>query len=249
MNGPYEVSEETLNAFVDGQVDADEKSRIFSAINADKVLGQHACELRKLQEMVRHAYDEPPRPTQRYSRMDNRYGWTRAVAAGLLLAFGISLGWFAHGGLSHHGLQAMYLDDESSLQAADLTRATEAVGKQKIILHLSSSEPAKIEEALNTAENLLRSHRQDGQTIEVELVANSGGLKLLRSDVSPYAQRVSELQLQYDNLTFMACQTAIARLQRERGLDVKLLPEALTTPNALEQSLTRLQQGWVYIKV
>jgi len=74
-------------------------------------------------------------------------------------------------------------------------------------------------------------------------------LNLLRADISPYAKRVSALQRQYDNLTFVACQNAMDRLRRDTHQNPDLLPEALITPNALEEILMRLQQGWVYISV
>ena len=118
-----------------------------------------------------------------------------------------------------------------------------------MLLHLSSAEPDKLDRALDTAEQLLATYRSQDKPIEVELVANAGGLELLRADISPYAERVRALQRQYDNLTFMACQTAMDRLRREKHVSPDLLPEALVTPNALEEILNRLQQGWVYISV
>ena len=249
MSADRNISDEHLNAFVDNQLDADEKSRILSAINADNDLSRRTCELRRLRELVQHAYDAPPPPPRRQRLADNGFGWRQAIAASLLLLVGGAIGWFTHAqqqpGLN---LQAMYLDQEKAFQTSALANAP-VRGERKILLHISSDEPDKLERALDTAENLLVTYRQLNQPIEVELVANAGGLSLLRADVSPYAERVRELQRQHENLTFLACQTALDRLRREQHLSPDLLPGALITPNALDEILNRLQQGWMYVSV
>lgn len=249
MSSDYELSDEQLSAFVDGQLGAEEKSRILSALSADEALGQRACKLRRLRDLVQHAYTQPPAAPIKPAPVKRHWGWQRAVAAAMLLTTGASLGWLAH---ARHfqplNLQAMYLDEENAFQTSALEQ-TPLHGEKKILLHLSSAEPEKLEHALATVENLLHRYRQLAQPVELEVIVNAGGLNLLRADTSPYAQRVSALQNKYDNLSFVACQTALDRLHRETHQSPDLLPEALVTPNALEEILTRLQQGWVYISV
>jgi len=249
MSADRNISDEHLNAFVDSQLDADEKSRILAAINADDELSRRTCELRRLRELVQHAYDMPPPPPRQRGHGDRGMGWRQAVAASLLLAVGSAIGWIGHA-QQHQplNLQAMYLDEGKAFQTAGRTQAP-MQGERKILLHISSAEPEKLERALDTAEQLLAAYTQLRQPIELEVVANAGGLNLLRADVSPYAARVHELQRRYENLTFLACQTALDRLQRERKLSPQLLPEAIITPSALEEILNRLQQGWMYISV
>lgn len=249
MSADRNISDEHLNAFVDGQLAADEKSRILGAINGDESLSRRACEIRRLQDLVRHAYDNPPEAPHRQRLNAGGRGWLQTAAAVLLLAAGGALGWFSHA-QQHQppSLRAMYLDEEKAFQTAELDK-TPVRGERKILLHLSSAEPDKLEQALDTAEQLLASYRELHQPVEIEVVANAGGLDLLRADVSPFADRVRELQRQYDNLTFLACQTAMNRLRREQHVSPDLLPEALITPNALEEILNRLQQGWMYVSV
>ncbi|MBI5462364.1 MAG: hypothetical protein HY941_09285 [Gammaproteobacteria bacterium] len=250
MSTDHTLSDEQLNACVDGQLDADEKSRILSALNADEDLGRRACELRRLHDLVQHAYATPPTPPVRKPLTTRGRGWRQAAAAALLMTMGSIVGWIAHA-RQHQPLniQAMYLDEEKAFQTSALEQAPVRGEEHKVLLHLSSAEPEKLERALDTAERLLSTYRRLDQPIEVELIANAGGLELLRADISPFAERVRAMQHQYDNLTFMACQTALDRLRRERHVSPDLLPEALITPNALEEILSRLQQGWVYISV
>ena len=118
-------------------------------------------------------------------------------------------------------------------------------------MHLNTSDLTKVKEALDTAEELLRTYAETNQQAEMEIVANAGGLDLLRVSQSAYAERVQDLQNQYLNVHFLACQTAMDRLRREQGIDISgdLLPGVGVTPSALDQILDRLREGWVYIKV
>jgi anti-sigma factor RsiW len=54
------VSDETLHAFVDGELDVAESETLIARMRTDKELAQRVCSLRSLQSMVRLAYAEPP---------------------------------------------------------------------------------------------------------------------------------------------------------------------------------------------
>ncbi|WJW75280.1 hypothetical protein QVG61_12430 [Thiohalobacter sp. IOR34] len=250
------ISDEHLNAFVDGQLDSEEKDRILGAINGDPALSRRACELRRLHELVQHAYEHPPQPAGRRRRSgpQRRNPWSQALAASLLLTLGGLIGWIGHGQTQADPAQqttAMYLDEEKAFQTASIAQAPLGKDGRKILLHISSGDPVAIEAALDKAEQLLRSYRARKQPVELELVANAGGLNPLRADVSPFADRVHALQQEFENLTFLACQTAMNRLLAREGIQElpPLLPEALVTPNALEEILSRLQEGWVYLSI
>jgi len=98
MNQEKRFSDEFLNAFVDNQIAAEEKSQAFIEIGQDEALNRQVCELRKLHDLVQLAYREPPAPparitsgsTSRHARL--RFG----VAASVLLTLGIVLGSLIH---------------------------------------------------------------------------------------------------------------------------------------------------------
>lgn len=246
----HRISEEHLNAFLDGELDTEDRDRVFEAINRDEHLRAETCELRTAREMLRHAYDTPD--LARASRhQDGLFTWTRAIAAGVLLAVGASLGWVGHDQTASAQLQAMFWDEQSAFQNASIVQAANKQGHHKVLVHVNTSDLDELERALDTAEELLRTYAETEQVAKMEIVANSGGLDLLRAGHSPLQQRVRELQQRYMNLTFLACQTAMDRVKREQGIDVskELLPGVEITPSALDQILERLKEGWVYIKV
>ena len=248
-----DISDETLNAFIDGELDAAGKSEVFEALGNDRELSQQACELRRLGELVRHAYDRPPAIEQYRKASGQRMSrWSQGLAASLLLGLGSLLGWMLHqpekapaGSMLH----AMYWDEHNAFQNTDISKITAQQGAKRIIVHLNTSSASKFGQALTTAEQLLETYGDDGA--EIEVVANASAIRMLRAGYSPYAQRVRELQQRYINLTFLACKDAIDHVREIEGKNSKvtLLPDVEVTPSALEHILNRHSEGWVYLNV
>ncbi len=251
------ISDERLNAFIDDELDASEKSEVFEALSRDSALSQQACELRQLSELVRHAYSNPPH-SGRFQKKEPRRvtPFGQAAAAALLVGLGTTLGWVSHSqpvdAPTSAEMQAMvWGEDDRAFHSTDLATATSQNGLKRVILHLNTSSPAKFEKALTTAEHLLQQYANDSHGAEIEVVANASAIKLLRSGYSPYASRVRALQEKYFNLTFLACKDAmdhVRELEELKG-DVRLLPGVEVTPSALEHILERMNEGWVYLNV
>ncbi|WP_127475568.1 hypothetical protein [Sulfurivermis fontis] len=242
------ISDEQLHAFVDGQLTTEEQEQIFAALKQDDDLSRKVCEIRRLQDMVRHAYAEPPlvpapaTPPRRWRLSD-------AVAASVLLAVGAAAGWFANGARNTVALPEQVAYERQDLDAFQTVQLLSAQGmQQNVVLHITTSDPAKLGYALDEVDTLLSSYRARGIPIKLEVVANGEGMALLRSDVSPYPQRTQELIRKYDNLAVLACANTLRWLQ-EQGVDTRLLPEVGTTKSGLERVVDRLQEGWLYVKV
>ena len=250
-----QFSEESLNAFIDGELDTREKSDIFEALNNDNSLHQQACELRQLSELVRHAYERPPE-IEKHRNPDTRRvsPWGRVAAATLLVGLGATLGWFGHQQPQQQiatSMSAMYWDEHNAFQNTELSQATSGQHSRKVIVHLNTSSADRFGKALDTAEQLMKTYTDSDMGAEIEVVANASAIKMLRTSYSPYADRVRELQDRYLNLTFLACKDAMDHVRELEGLekDVTLLPDVDVTPSALEHILNRLSEGWVYLNV
>lgn len=232
------VSDELLNAFVDGELDSAEKARVLGLIAGSDELKERVCELWQVKEMVGSAY---PRLNK---AAENRRGLrlvsphlSHALAAGLFLAIGVATGWFVH------GLRAVPAVP-SVLHSAAVQPARH---ESKVVLHIFSGENVRFEAALDEAEELLRAADKLGDEVHLDVVANSEGLRLLQADASPYPERIRTMQRNYRNLNFYACGVTIDKLRRQ-GVNVQLLPEAVVTPSALDLIMMREKQGWFYIQ-
>lgn len=225
------ISDEQLSAFTDGELEADEENRIFTLSEQCPELDARLCQQRKIKEMVQHAYRDLPEPRRRDKRSGPRGNlFSLATAAVLALAVGLAGGWFASRSLE---------------PGAAAAAAVAPASHDTWLLHVSSSDPVRMQRALDRAEELMTGagaspHRQ------VEIVANEAGLNLLRSDTTPFAERIR--QLAEEDVLFFACSRAIERLQ-EQGVEVRLVPEADTRYSALDRVVHRMQQGWTYEKI
>ncbi len=229
-----EISDETLHTFVDGELAVDESERLIARMQEDVSLAARVCELRNLQSMVRTAYAEPPPPAGRADRASRRR-LAGLAAAAVMLATGLTAGWVLRG-----------LDDAPD--GVHLARIVAPAGQGKMLLHLDSAEPQRMEAALDAAERLLDEAERQGRQMQVEIVANSQGIGLLRAGVSPHAARIAQLHARHVSLQFVACGQTVARLADE-GERVVLLPAVRTAPTAVGEIVDRLQQGWTYVRI
>ena len=237
-------SDELLNSFVDNELGIEERNELFGSIEQDEALKARVCELRGLKEMVRHAYQHPA--SANAENLPKRRDWSRYVqtlAASLfLLLLGGIFGWNIsekHDATKYHKVLSLF----QIIQNNDIKQEP-----GKIIVQVSDANPLRLKTALDETENLLKSYRQTGQNLKMEIIANGGGLDLLRSDVTQYKERISMLQKEYPNLDVVGCNQSITELQK-KGIAVKLLPNIRVASSALDEINMRLQQGWDYVRV
>ncbi len=244
MINNHTVSDELLNSFVDNELAADEKSELFDSIDRDEALKARVCELRGLKEMVQHAYRQPA--TGRTVNLPKRHDWSRyaqTLAASLLLLLlgGVS-GWAVsakHDATKYHKILSLL----QIIQNNDIQKEP-----GKIIVQVSDANPLRLKTALDETESLLQSYLQANQKLKIEIIANGGGLDLLRSDVTPYKARIGMMQAKYPNLDVVGCSQSINALLK-KGVAVQLLPNIRTASSALDEINMRLQQGWDYVRV
>jgi len=234
MKKDENFSEEQLSAFVDGELEPEEKSRVYNEAARSLELDQRLCHQRKVKELVRHAYENVPEPVRSRRTSLGRGGFFgRAIAASVLLVAGMAGGLLAHN----------YFDQGRQVGVG---LAAEPVAEvEKFLLHVTSGEPEQMYAALQQAEELLAA-AEDGTQRRVEIIANEQGLNLLRRDVTPFAQEIALLQ-EHD-VVFYACSRTIQRLE-ENGIRVELVPHTNADYTALDRVVSRMQEGWLYEKI
>ena len=226
------ISDEQLSAFLDDELDADEKSRIFSEAERDPELDRRICHQRKVRELVRHAYNDVPRPEQRSTGSGRRGPLAYSLAASVMVLIGLGAGLLTH-----------KLWDQRNPVAPTGTPA--ATASPDYILHVSSGTPESMRVVLNKAREILAS-ADATHPHRVEIVANEQGLNLLRSDITPFAEEIAALA--DSSVVFYACSRAIQRLE-EQGVSVRLVPQANPDYTALDRVVLRLQDGWNYLRL
>lgn len=238
-----DLTENDLHALVDGELPAGRQAEIMEAIAADAVLARRVCELRHLKAQVRLAYELPDTAPEQ-SEPARRNGW-QAVAAGLLIALlsGVS-GWLMNPG-SSDAERLVLLDQAGHGQAP----AVAENGETRIVVHLTNPSMTVAEDLLNEVDSLLLAYEEQGQPLRLEVISNGPGLALLRERLSTHQDRIHQLAQRFPNLTFVACLNTINRLRVDKGIEVRLVPDAEVTRSGVSRVVKRQQAGWTYIKV
>lgn len=227
-----------MAAFVDGELTGEELELALNRLDTDPEFKRDVCELRTLKGMVQNAYVLPrdDAATELGLRLA---GWPQALAASLLLAVGVGGGWFLRGQVTGHDAQLVFAGAGAGQPISTLVGQMEA---PRILLHLDSNDPARIQAALDSAERLAMRNEK----ARIDILVNSDGLNLVRAETSANGEQINRLMEDYPNIRFVACAQTMARF-RDEGQRVTLLPDVLLVGSALDELSHRVQHGWVYV--
>ncbi len=243
MTDSHPFSESQLHAFVDKQLSRCERAQILDAIRKDSVLALLISDIQREKELLSLAYHHCPVPKHVKIRKAKSYG-ASAIAASIFLAlsaiFGLILSsqTFEQHPLTHAPSNAF-----GTIQRFDFARSNH----HKVMIHVSSKNRETLKQALDKAERILRYSRDYNKSVKLTVVANAEGLALLREG-SSFSTRIKNLSQKYNNLQFKACGIAMETVRLKEGHSPALLPEALKVPNALDEILNKIKNGWLYLK-
>jgi intracellular sulfur oxidation DsrE/DsrF family protein len=238
MNG--EPSEERLNALIDGELAPADAEPLLEQLRTDAALRERVGQLRLGKELVRHAYAGLAAPHRAAPDTVDTPRRQVLAASVLAVAVGALLGWTAR----EQGLGPMRASVDLAGQAVVLPPGA----AERIVLHLGTAAPQDALAVLERAEGILQAARATGRVVPVEIVANGGGLDLLRAGISAHAERIAGMRVAYPQLSLVACGQTAQRL-RDGGVEVRLLPGTVEASSALDEIVLRMQQGWAYVRI
>lgn len=243
MGSHYQYSDEHLGAFVDGQLDNSEKAELLDAIRHDSELSQRVCKLQKLHNLVQLSYQSIEVPARHQNKTltsePTKAKWL--AVASVLLLLGTVTGWYSNEAI---GTKSLY-------EIAEIKQMNSATNmdKWKLMLHVSTANPKRLNIVLDEAEALLKEYASTSKTLDLEIITNAEGLALVTNNQQRYNKRLQSLQEKYTNLVVMACGQTLKRLQRVNGKPVDLLPRTGIVKSAINQIVKRQKQGWTYIRI
>lgn len=230
------ISDEMLNAYIDGELDDADCQHLLDALQCDPELHVRLGRLQQVRTMTRLAYDEP-RPESRPGA--RRWSLSASLAASLLLAVGIVTGWVLN--------VTAQRPDSPLAELGQFEAPTDQVWR--IVMHVNTLDDYMQNTLLDETEYMLNSFLQSGRKVEVEIVAYGPGLELLMPERSMYTDRIMAMQQRYPNLTFTACERSYKRLKREMGGDLQLVANTRIAPSGIREIIKRQQEGWHYIRL
>lgn len=232
-----EFSTEIINAYADGELQGGEKIEFEKALLSNDELQKTLDDLYALKAQLQHAYHNVEAPVKQQVSNGNY----RVAVYAMFMLMTFTGGWFSSEVL-HNRM------DISNVNSINPTMQVLADQPGKYILHISVNDNKKFKQTLDQAEALLANYHNVDQGIQLEIIANAGGLDLFRENTSPYAQRVKALSDEYPNIKFIACSNAVERL-RKKGMEPDLINAVHHGVTAIDQVVKRVHEGWSYIKI
>jgi intracellular sulfur oxidation DsrE/DsrF family protein len=247
MNEAHTYSDEYISAYIDGELDSEERAHLLFDEQTDKELAQRINETRMLKEKIQLVYsgvksNKDEKKSFSCTVFVNRH---RALAASLLL-FSIVTAMLTYNMGSNANL-VLAKQLIRNTQAISASAISDAIGNNKhVVINVSQYHPKNFSETINNIEALLQ--KKDGSPFSVEIVANGQGLKALDKESSVHASKINQLANRFDNLEVVACAKSMAKLATE-GDPIQLMKSIMITPSAAEQVAKRTSAGWLYIKI
>jgi intracellular sulfur oxidation DsrE/DsrF family protein len=237
MDNPKEISDDLLAAHVDGLLDEANSALVIQAIDNDPGVRERYLRIHRTKDMMKLAYGKARPPSDKRRKHSSFWHINLPRVAAFIAVVSVS---FAAGQITGHnyGLPG----DLPLLAEASAAREE----PDKILLHISESDPEMFRKALDYTKKFLQEHESRGGSIDV--VANAGGVDLLRPDISPLAEEIISIMHSHDNVHFIACANAIRAL-RKKGIEPEFFESVYTREPAMDFIINRVKSGWEYIKV
>jgi len=227
--------ERILHAYVDGELDSQAKSRLLVQLENDDDIRTRTCELQRTKEWVKFSFEEETAPTQKLPGIHWRLRHTspfNIAASFLIVLIAFSAGWASH----------------SAKDEAASTIALDTVNDETphVVLHIGESDETRFSDLLERTEVILHQYKNTG--VQIEVVANSGGLDFMRTASSQHIDSIKHLIAQYGDVRFIACARGLDKL-RSLGLDATVIDGVDTHAPAADHLIERLTEGWTYIRI
>lgn len=243
-----DVSDEILGAYVDDELACSEKRIISDEIKSNPDLENRVQSILDLKASIKDAYSHATikqnTKTADISNNASKLIIKQSIAASFILTCGLIVGAMIN--LSGNTPKLVSANADTTLFGINMKPVSQQ--SDKILLHIASADLNKLDFLLTKTEKLLSDSQQNNSPLNIEVIANSQGIDLLRKTKTPYAQRIQKLQHQFSNLQFIACQNTIQRLQRE-GQTVQMIDGVKSDSPALDTILNRMNKGWTYVKI
>jgi len=242
---PLPISEEMLNAFIDDELEGNDRDIINKMEATNKDLAKAICDARRLKALVKSARTKEPIDIT-YNHLSKKQEYkVYYIAASFILALSITLFLVINETSTNPSVASgkIYNDRNSLLVAAS------EQANLNLVLHLKSSEPKKTNDLFKILNSALQISHKYKSNLHVEVILSSGGLKLLQKEYSTYSSTISKIGRENPNVTFIACGITLQQLQKNSNKKLHLIKEAMLVSSGQIWAKKRQNKGWSYLLI
>jgi intracellular sulfur oxidation DsrE/DsrF family protein len=121
-------------------------------------------------------------------------------------------------------------------------------GVHKLVLQISDNDPQKMNTVLNVAANVSRLYTENGEEVDIKVVAFNAGLHMLRPDTSPVSERISNFAASMTNVEFQACNNTREAMAKQSGKEVPIFEFAEVVPAGVVSIIELDEQGYTIVR-
>ena len=118
----------------------------------------------------------------------------------------------------------------------------------KVAVHVDDADPARMSMALGNVRNIEKHYKSVGETVTIEIVANSGGVTMMRAARSSVADTIKQMQADLRDLNLSVCWNTIDGLVAKEGRQPPLLPGVTVVPSGVVRLMELQEQGCSFIR-
>ncbi len=243
MTESLPVSNELLNAFVDNELEGDERDWILYLEANDPQVAREICELRKLKSRVRAARVEISREQVNTRLYKNPHSLVWYAVASVMIVVSLLLVAMPQ----KVAMQYQYASKSSHSDYASLLQSVSQQPQQNLVLHIRTDQPEAMQHVARLAEALLQTAGDKKHQLVIEVIASGPGLRLLQSGSKGFAGRLRAIQTAYPNVKFIACRKTLKKLNQKNPGKLQIMKEAMLVASGPDHARLRVEQGWTYI--
>jgi intracellular sulfur oxidation DsrE/DsrF family protein len=118
----------------------------------------------------------------------------------------------------------------------------------KLALQISDNDATKMNTVLNVAVNVSKHYSDQGEEVEIEIVAFNAGLHMLREDTSPVLERINAFSQSMHNVKFQACGNTLEGMTKKEGKEPPLVTAANVVPAGVVRLIELNEAGWTIVR-
>ena len=115
-------------------------------------------------------------------------------------------------------------------------------------LQVSDNDPGKMNAVLNVAADVSKYYSENGDEVEIQIVAFNAGLTMLRADKSPVVERLKSFKQGMPNVSFIACENTLDSLTRAEGKETPLVDNAKRITAGVVTLVELGEKGWTIVR-
>ncbi|VAW93686.1 hypothetical protein MNBD_GAMMA21-3047 [hydrothermal vent metagenome] len=251
MKRTFLVSDEMLNAFVDDELEGDDREHIIKLEEIHPEINRAINEKRRLKFLIKTArfQEQPISSTSVRQKCMSFSSKTIAASFILVLVFFTAYLMPDRNQLTPDSI-VKYSPNSSYRNTTNLIQAFRANEVKKIIFHLNTADSNVSMKLLNDVEVLVIAAKQNGHRPNIEIIATGQGINILTTKTKESIVNIIEsIQEQQSGVNFIVCGLSLNKLQHTENNRLVLLQKTMLVASGKKWIKQRKKQGWSYMVI